>query len=110
MSPITWPIADRLQIDSEALGEFCARWRIRCLDVFGSALRDDFTSQSDVDFLATFDPAARWTLFDLVNAESELSELVGRPVDLVERGPVERSENHLRRRAILQTARNVYVA
>lgn len=90
--------------------EFCRRWKIVKLEVFGSALRSDFGPDSDVDFLVTFHPGARWTLFDLVHAESELSSLVGRPVDLIERGPIEESENWLRRRAILGSAQTLYVA
>ena len=97
-------------LPTEALGEFCRRWKIIKLELFGSILRDDFGPNSDVDFLVTFDPAARWTLFDLVHADTELSSLLGRPVDLVERGPIEESENWLRRRAILESARTLYVA
>ena len=93
-----------------AITEFCRRWKVVKLEVFGSALRDDFGPHSDVDLLVTFHPEARWTLFDLVHAETELSSLVCRPVDLVERQPIEQSENWLRRRAILESAKTVYVA
>ncbi len=99
-----------IDLSMKALTEFCRRWEITKLEVFGSVLRDDFGPDSDVDFLVTFDPEARWTLFDLVHAETELSSLVGRPVDLVERGPIEESENWLRRRAILDNAETLYVA
>lgn len=94
----------------EALTEFCRRWKIIKLELFGSILRDDFGPDSDIDFLVTFDPGARWTLFDLVHAETELSSLVARTVDLVERAPIEESENWLRRRAILDSAETLYVA
>ncbi len=93
-----------------AIAEYCRRWKILKLEVFGSALRDDFGPHSDVDFLVTFHPQARWTLFDLVHAETELSSLVGRPVDLVERRPIEQSKNWLRRRTILESAKTLYVA
>lgn len=99
-----------IDLPMEALAEFCRRWKIIKLEVFGSVLRDDFGPDSDVDVLVTFDPDARWTLFDLVHAETELSSLVGRPVDLVERGPIEESENWLRRQAILDSAETLYVA
>ena len=99
-----------LDLPMTAITEFCHRWKILKLEVFGSALRDDFGPDSDVDFLVTFHPKARWTLFDLVHAETELSSLVGRPVDLVEREPIVQSENWLRRRAILESAKAVYVA
>jgi hypothetical protein len=45
-----------------------------------------------------------------VGAEQELSEIMGRPVDLVERQCVEQSDNWIRRRHILENARTLYVA
>ena len=97
-------------IDQRRLEAYCQRWKITELSLFGSVLRDDFRSDSDVDVLVTFDPAARWTLFDLVHAQDELEAIVGRKVDLVERRSVERSENYIRRRHILGTAQPIYVA
>lgn len=94
----------------EALADYCRRWKIIKLELFGSILRDDFRPDSDVDFLVTFDPAARLSLFDLVHAEDELSSIVGRSVDLVERGPIEESKNWIRRRSILESARTIYVS
>lgn len=73
-----------------------------------SILREDFGPESDVDFLVTFDPAARLSLFDLVDAEDELAAIVGRSVDLVERGPIEQSRNWMRRRMILGAAQTIY--
>jgi len=89
---------------------FCRRWRITELALFGSILGDNFGPESDVDFLVAFAPDARWTLFDLVEMEEELGALLGRPVDLVSKRAVERSENWIRRRAILEAARPYYVA
>lgn len=98
-----------IALPREAIEEFCRRWRITELSLFGSILRGDFGPESDVDFLVTFAPEARWTLFDLVDMEEELGRLVGREVDLVTRRAVERSENRIRRSAILDTARPYYV-
>ena len=98
-----------VDLPSEELVDFCRRWRIIKLEVFGSVLRDDFGPDSDIDFLVPFDPEARWSLFDLVDAQDELAELIGRPVDLVERGPIEQSRNWMRRRIILGSARTIYV-
>jgi predicted nucleotidyltransferase len=99
----------RLPISSEKLREFCRKWSIAELAVFGSVLRDDFGPQSDVDFLATFDPKARWSLLDQVHMQDELGEIVGRSVDLVSRRGVENSRNPLRRRAILESAQVLHV-
>ncbi len=51
-----------------------------------------------------------WTHFDMVTMEQELAAIVGHPVDLVDRTTIQRSENWIRRRAILGTAETIYVA
>jgi predicted nucleotidyltransferase len=99
-----WPLSEA------ELGAFCRRWRIRELALFGSGLRDDFGPQSDLDLLVTFAPDAAWSLLDHVQMQNELSDLVGRPVDLVSRRAIEGSHNPLRQREILGSARSVYVA
>ena len=97
-----------VDIPEEKLQAFCRKWKIREFALFGSVLRDDFGPESDVDCLVDFAPEADWTLLDVIRAEQELSELLGRPVDLVERPVVEKSENWIRRRRILQSARTIY--
>jgi uncharacterized protein len=99
-----------VNLPKDRLAEFCRRWDIVRLEVFGSALRDDFGPESDIDFLVTFAPEARRSLFDLIGAEEELSQMLGRKVDLVSRPGVERSRNWIRRREILGTARLLYAA
>ena len=89
------------------LADFCHKWKVRELSVFGSALRDDFGPDSDMDVLVSFDAAAEWSLYDLVLMRDELSALVGRDVDLVEQ---EALKNPYRRAAILQTKRVLYAA
>jgi predicted nucleotidyltransferase len=97
-----------VHIPERELAEFCQKWQVRELALFGSVLRDDFGPQSDIDMLARFDARASLSLFDLVEAESELEQIFGRPVDLLERGSVERSQNWIRRRRILDSARTIY--
>jgi predicted nucleotidyltransferase len=99
----------KILLDREKIAEFCQRWKITELALFGSVLREDFRSDSDVDVLATFAPDAQWSLFDHVDIEEELSVLVGRKVDLVSRRAIERSANWIRRKAILETAEPYYV-
>lgn len=99
-----------VDIPTERIAAFCRKWKIREFALFGSVLRDDFGPDSDVDCLVEFLPDADWTLLDVIRAEQELSDLLGRPVDLVERPEVERSENWIRRRHILGTARTIYAA
>lgn len=100
----------RIDIPSQQIADFCQRWMIIEFGLFGSVLRDDFQPASDVDVLVSFAPEARWSLFDLVEMENELSQLLKREVDLVEREAVERSPNYIRRKNILQSAQVVYAA
>ena len=100
----------RIDIPHDRLAAFCRAHRIRRLSVFGSALREDFRPDSDVDILVTFEEGARHSLFDLVTMQDELQVILGREVDLVEREAVEQSENYIRRRHILQNEEPVYVA
>ncbi|MGV3720314.1 MAG: nucleotidyltransferase family protein [Actinomycetota bacterium] len=79
----------RIEIDREQLAEFCRRNHIRRLSLFGSVLRDDFRPDSDVDMLVEFAGDARVGLFDMARMEIELSEWMGREVDL--RTPAELS-------------------
>jgi hypothetical protein len=73
----------QVQLDRGALAEFCQKWRIRELSLFGSALRDDFGPASDLDFLISFEPGAGWDLWDLVTLRDELISITGREVDIV---------------------------
>jgi len=98
-----------IEISEDTIADFCRRWRITELALFGSVLRGDFGPDSDVDVLATFDPDAHWTLFDMVHMQDELIELFGRGVDLLSRRGIERSQNHIRRDAILSSAETIYV-
>jgi predicted nucleotidyltransferase len=100
----------RIEIPHDRLAVFCRTHRIRRLSVFGSALREDFRPDSDVDLLVSFEEGARYSLFDLVTMQDELQAILGREVDLVEREAVEQSENYIRRRHILQNEEPVYVA
>jgi uncharacterized protein len=92
------------------IAEFCRRWKIAELALFGSVLREDFAPHSDVDVLATFAPDAAWTLLDHIQMEDELAAILGREVDLVSRRGLARSENWIRRNEILTTAQPVYVS
>src|SRR5438874_2629014 len=99
-----------ISVDPEEITEFCRRWKITELALFGSVLRDDFRPDSDVDVLVSYAPDAHWSLFDTITMEDELTSLFGRPVDLISRRAVEASPNWIRREAILAAARPFYVA
>ena len=100
----------RIDVPREKIAEFCEKWQIQEFALFGSVLRDNFSSNSDIDALVTFREDAKPTLFDVVRMENELTELFGRKVDLVSRRGIESSRNYLRRNAILSSAEAVYAA
>jgi len=70
------------QLPADKIYEFCKRNRIRKLSLFGSVLRKDFQSQSDIDILVEFDPDHIPGLITLFSMEIELSEILGRKADL----------------------------
>lgn len=74
-----------------AIAEICRRYRVRRLEVFGSAARgDDFDpAWSDVDFLAEFEPQGKpATMTEYFELRDALAEVTGRPVDLVMAGEI----------------------
>ncbi len=95
----------RIRVSKRKIVEFCERNHIRSLSFFGSVLRDDFTSNSDIDLLVEFDPANVPGLFDLVRMEEELSYIFnGRKVDM--RTP--RDLSRYFRNDVLATAEALY--
>lgn len=100
---------NKFEVPKDRIADFCRRWKITEFALFGSVLRDDFQPDSDVDVLVNFAEDARWSLFDLVSMQEELSVIFGREVDLVSRRGIEHSRNPIRREAILSSAEVVYV-
>jgi predicted nucleotidyltransferase len=98
------------EIPSDKIADYCRRWKIIELALFGSALREDFNPKSDIDVLVTFDKDAHWTLFDMVDMQEELKDIFGRDVDLVSRRGIESSQNYLRRKEILSSAKVIHVS
>ena len=62
----------KIEIPKEKIADFCRKWKIVELSLFGSVLRDDFRPNSDVDLLVTFSPDAEWSLLDHMAMEEEL--------------------------------------
>jgi predicted nucleotidyltransferase len=75
---------ERVQIEmpKKKIKEFCRKHYIRKLSLFGSALRDDFNPESDLDILVEFDPNHIPGLIKLAGMEIELTEILGRKVDM----------------------------
>lgn len=72
----------RIAVPDGAVASYCRRHHIHRLAVFGSVLRDDFGPDSDVDVLVEFEPGHCVGLIAFAGMENELSELIGRKVDL----------------------------
>lgn len=98
----------KIDIPAGSLAEFCRRWNISELALFGSVLRDDFGPESDVDVLVAFEPDADWDYLDWPMIESELRPILGgRAIHLVERRSV---RNPFMRHRILTTRHVLYAA
>ncbi len=95
-------------LELDAIRFFCQRWKIQELALFGSALRKDFGSDSDIDLLVSFDEDADWSLLEHVQMQFELQEMLGRDVDLVNKRALKRSQNWIRREEVLRTASPIF--
>lgn len=100
--PLT-PLVDLLLEEIRAI---CRRYPVRELAVFGSALRDDFRPNSDVDLLVEFEPNATVGLMAFGTLQRELEAAFGRRVDLIPKDGL----RQFLRDDVLATARTVYVA
>lgn len=80
------------------------------MSFFGSVLREDFRSDSDIDIIVNFEDNSTWGILELVRMKRELKTLLGREVDLMTKKSIEQSHNWIRRQEILGTAQIVYVA
>jgi uncharacterized protein len=101
-------IYQRLRISPAQIAQFCQKWKITELAIFGSILRDDFNEQSDIDFLVKFSPETKLLLEDIDNIEQELKAMTGRSIDFIFKKNLEKSANWIRKKNILETAEVIY--
>jgi len=99
-------VAPGLALPETVIAEICRRYQVKELAVFGSAARGELRPDSDIDFLVEFLPEARVDLLQHFAAERELSEALGRKVDLVSK----RALRSAMREEVLSQARLVYAA
>lgn len=79
----------RIPIDHEKLIDFCRRWPIAELALFGSVLRDDFDpARSDVDVVVELRPESEIGLIEFIGMAHELEAIFGRRVDLVSKNGI----------------------
>jgi uncharacterized protein len=97
----------RIEMPKKEIEVFCKKWRVKEFSIFGSALREDFGPQSDVDVLVELLPDHGLSLYDWIDMIEELKAMFQREVDLVAKGGL---RNPFRRQEILRTAEVVYAA
>lgn len=98
----------RLGVSQKAIAQFCQRWQIIEFAVFGSVVRSDFRSDSDIDVLVTFAPEAQRGLTETLQMQDELKAVFTREVDFIVKTALEKSQNWLRRQTILDSAQVIY--
>ncbi|MGV0027425.1 nucleotidyltransferase family protein [Phormidesmis priestleyi] len=99
------PIA--IALPQAEIAQFCQRWKVQEFYLFGSVLRDDFRSDSDIDVMVQFASDAQWG-FEIVEMKQDLERMFRRKVDFLTKSSIEQSENWMRRKEILGTARLIY--
>jgi len=105
---VSQTVTRNLSLPLDQIEEFCQRWQITELALFGSVLRDDFSPESDIDILVTFDENFKRGLDETLQIQEELEGLFGRKVDLIIKSAIARSDNWLRRQYILNSAQVIY--
>ena len=107
MNTTTTILGHGINLPMDRVAALCAKYQVAELSVFGSVLRDDFGPESDVDFLVVFDndDYGPW-MGKLTGLETELSNLIGRKVDLVPKALLK----WVIRDRVLAQAEPIYVA
>jgi predicted nucleotidyltransferase len=95
-----------LEPTKEFLANFCKKYKVRELCLFGSAVRDDFIDSSDIDILVEFEADSRVGIMKFTKIQRELSEAFGRPVDLVSKNGL----NPIIREEVISSAKTLCAA
>lgn len=97
----------KIKLPIQEIQKFCERNHIKKLSLFGSAVRDDFTPESDVDVLVEFE-SGKVPGLKFFSMGDELSSIIQRKVDFISRSAVVRSANSIRKSAILHSESVIY--
>lgn len=98
----------KTSVPEKVIEDFCLKWDISRLEVFGSALTNDLGPESDIDFLVTFTKESALGL-DFFDASEELSRIFSRKVDLISHEGLRQSRNKFRNRQIIERVLPIYV-
>jgi len=94
-------------LNYDSIVQLCKKYYITELSIFGSSIRDDFTQNSDVDILVSFDNNSPVTLFDIMDLEKEFTKIFRKVVNIVEKKSL---KNIIRRNRIMSTREIIYAA
>ena len=94
-----------LIVNPADIERLCIKYKIKELSIFGSAIRDDFNENSDVDLLVSFINNMEVGLFEVFDVEEELSRLLKRKIDII---PKEGLTLPVRKERILSTREIIY--
>lgn len=90
-----------------ALQKLSKKWKVQELYIFGSAMTENFGPESDIDLLVVFQEGIVYGL-EYVDFHDELVEIFNRPVDVIEKKVIEKSNNPYRKNSILNSAVKIY--
>ena len=94
-----------IHLKYEDIVRLCEKYHLTELSIFGSAIRDDFNDDSDVDILVSFDENSHSTLMDILDLKDFFTNLLNREVDIVEKEGI---SNPFRKKSILSTKEVIY--
>ena len=95
----------QLNFNDNDIQTICRKFMIAKLALFGSVVRSDFGSSSDVDVLVQFGQSAKGSLFDLVNLQEDLVKIFGRSVHVVTYGSL---KNPYFKKSVLEDEKVIY--
>ena len=96
-----------ISIPAQSIKDLCARYHVTQLALVGSVLTPDFREDSDLDFLISFEEEAHVDTFDLAELADGLRQILGRPVDLIEKKAI---RNPYRKQTLLAKMEIIYEA
>jgi predicted nucleotidyltransferase len=96
-----------IDLPKEKIEEFCKKWKVVELALFGSVLRDDFRPDSDIDVLITFTDDCGWSLLDLAQMHIDLKVIFQQEIHIREKDAL---RNPFRKKEILNHHEVIYMA
>ena len=94
-----------INFNNSQIADVCKKYGIKEMSLFGSILSNRFSDKSDVDVMITFLPQLHRSYFDLLEIKEQLSDIMGRDIDLVEKEAI---KNPYRRKRILNNLQVIY--